>query len=136
MRDWVWDWTGPELDNLDHPRILISIAHNCYCSIYWWKTCFLAKFGPSKDGKWSFLKKIPKMISETIDSVNKIYFLTKIHCWMSGNILWNLILAQPGCVFILRPEIFLQCHLDFHIALSDKKYFGSAICSASNRLLK
>ena len=35
----------------------------------------------------SFLKKIPKMIPETIDSVNKIYFLTQIHCWMSGNIL-------------------------------------------------
>ena len=85
----------------DQPSISISIAHNCYFIIYWWKTCFLAKFGPQKMEKWSFLKKIQKMISETIDSVNKIYFLTQIHCWMSGTILWNLILAQPGCVYLI-----------------------------------
>ena len=81
----------------DQPRISTSISVNGYCIIYWRKTCFLAKFWPQKMEKWNFLKKIQKMISETIDSVNKIYFLTQIHCWMSGNILWNLILAQPGC---------------------------------------
>ena len=101
---------------MDYPKIPISITHNCYCSIYWWKTCFLAKYGPSKDGKSSFLKNIQKMISETIDSVNKIYFLTQIHCLMSGNILWNLILAQPGCVTMRMVKTYFL-HQIFRKAL-------------------
>ena len=35
--------------------------------------CFLANFGPKKMEKGIFLKKIPKLISETIDSVKKIF---------------------------------------------------------------
>ena len=103
----------------DQPTISTLISLNSYCIIYWWKTCFSAKFGPQKMEKWSFLKKIQKMISETIDSVNKIYFLTQIHCWMSGTILWNLILAQPGCdqpisIFVTQNyyDNFSLTHLD------------------------
>ena len=41
----------------DHSKIPISTVHNCYCITYWWITCFLAKFGPSKYRKMIFLPK-------------------------------------------------------------------------------
>ena len=40
--------------NLDHPSIPISIAHNCYCSIYWWKNLLFGQILALKRWKMEF----------------------------------------------------------------------------------